>query len=198
MTYLQSDQRSQRAAIEGSTTKLHSKTANVSFFMFFGLGDSARSLNCSHEHFLVCVCSSAFTASQQVPESEPKMGVSGGMIAAGALGATALGVTAIAAPFVAPAFRRVCIPYVPASDQQVTNVRALLRRCEAPIAPLVDLGSGDGRIVSGVLLVADASGRAAGSSSSSSNSGGGSSGAQWGDTCAEAAAALVVVQRWRG
>ena len=78
------------------------------------------------------------------------MGLNSGAIVACTLGATALGVTALSASFVAPAFRRVCIPYVPASDRQVANVRALLERAQraAPIAPLVDLGSGDGRIVS--------------------------------------------------
>ncbi|KAI6214899.1 hypothetical protein M3Y94_00322400 [Aphelenchoides besseyi] len=41
---------------------------------------------------------------------------------------------------------KVCIPYVPASTNQIVNVKRLLERCPQPISPIVDLGSGDGRI----------------------------------------------------
>lgn len=70
-----------------------------------------------------------------------------GTVVAGVIGATAVGVTALTVPFVSPAFRRVCIPYVPASDQQLANVTALLERCPKPLGKLIDLGSGDGRVV---------------------------------------------------
>lgn len=73
------------------------------------------------------------------------MGVSGAVIA-GLFGAGALGITAVAIPFVSPALRRVCLPFVPATQQQLEHVVQALRHC--PPAPVVDLGSGDGRVVS--------------------------------------------------
>lgn len=70
-----------------------------------------------------------------------------GTIIASVIGGSAVAITLISVPFVAPAFRRVCIPYVPASTRQISNVKKLLEHCSRPIAPIVDLGSGDGRIV---------------------------------------------------
>ncbi|XP_046399774.1 ATP synthase subunit C lysine N-methyltransferase isoform X2 [Ischnura elegans] len=52
--------------------------------------------------------------------------------------------TAVCAPFVFPALRRVCLPYVPATTTQVNNVFQALK---GRSGSLVDLGSGDGRIV---------------------------------------------------
>lgn len=72
----------------------------------------------------------------------------GGAIIAGVVGSTAIGVSVLTLPFVTPAFRRICIPYVPASDQQIVNVMKLLMRVGKPVDPIVDLGSGDGRVVS--------------------------------------------------
>lgn len=64
------------------------------------------------------------------------------------------GMTALAWPFLAPALRRHCLPYVPASDAQVRNVIAALRLPPGAASTVrsgprrfVDLGSGDGRIV---------------------------------------------------
>uniref|UniRef100_A0A0N4ZNW7 ATP synthase subunit C, plastid n=1 Tax=Parastrongyloides trichosuri TaxID=131310 RepID=A0A0N4ZNW7_PARTI len=75
------------------------------------------------------------------------MGFSIGTIIAGSIGAGALGITALSIPFVAPAFRRVCIPYVPATPQQLSNISKALQKCKN-IGSLIDLGSGDGRVVS--------------------------------------------------
>jgi len=47
-------------------------------------------------------------------------------------------------PFITPALRRYCLPYVPATTQQVRNVMNCL---QGRTGRLVDLGSGDGRIV---------------------------------------------------
>ncbi|PAV58031.1 hypothetical protein WR25_18800 isoform B [Diploscapter pachys] len=57
-----------------------------------------------------------------------------------------IGITVATVPFVTPALRRVCIPYIPATDNQLANVRRALRASSAR-APLVDLGSGDGRVM---------------------------------------------------
>ncbi|KAJ8873608.1 hypothetical protein PR048_024426 [Dryococelus australis] len=56
----------------------------------------------------------------------------------------AVGLSIVCLPFVLPALRRVCLPYVPATTAQVQNVLAGL---SGRSGRLVDLGSGDGRIV---------------------------------------------------
>ncbi|CAP35800.1 Protein CBG18326, partial [Caenorhabditis briggsae] len=71
-----------------------------------------------------------------------------GLVIAGVAGATALVISAAAVPFVAPALRRVCIPYVPATTEQLANVsRALNLATKNSKGTLIDLGSGDGRVV---------------------------------------------------
>lgn len=66
------------------------------------------------------------------------------------IGAGAFGLTAICVPFVLPAFRSCCLPFVPATRVQIQNVIKLLGKCPAPVEgpKIIDLGSGDGRIVS--------------------------------------------------
>ncbi|KAK6024279.1 SPX domain protein [Ostertagia ostertagi] len=75
------------------------------------------------------------------------MGSTSGLIVAGIAGATAIGISFAAIPFLTPALRRVCIPYVPATPPQLKNVsRALAEHIPKP-SPLIDLGSGDGRVM---------------------------------------------------
>lgn len=72
-----------------------------------------------------------------------------GLIATGVVGGSLVALYAVAAPFVAPALRKVCLPFVPATPAQVQNVLQVL---QARSGSLVDIGSGDGRIVSDVVL----------------------------------------------
>ncbi|KAJ8712980.1 hypothetical protein PYW08_008284 [Mythimna loreyi] len=59
-------------------------------------------------------------------------------------GGLAVGVSAICIPFTVPALRKVCLPYVPATTEQLLGVsKALAGRS----GKLLDVGSGDGRIV---------------------------------------------------
>jgi len=51
-------------------------------------------------------------------------------------------------PFINPAFRKICLPYVPATHQQIINVMQALK---GRTGSLIDLGSGDGRIVSMII-----------------------------------------------
>uniref|UniRef100_A0A3B3ZEJ2 Uncharacterized protein n=1 Tax=Periophthalmus magnuspinnatus TaxID=409849 RepID=A0A3B3ZEJ2_9GOBI len=67
-----------------------------------------------------------------------------GLIVTGVVGGSLVALYAVAAPFVAPALRKVCLPFVPATTVQVTNVLSALR---PRTGNLVDIGSGDGRIV---------------------------------------------------
>lgn len=80
------------------------------------------------------------------------MGMNTGLVIAGVAGATALAISAAAIPFVAPALRRVCIPYVPATTEQLANVSRALSLATSSNSnkkgTLIDLGSGDGRVVS--------------------------------------------------
>lgn len=74
-----------------------------------------------------------------------------GLILVGITGGAAVATSAICLPFVTPALRRVCLPYVPATTLQLSNVKDALQQPwpKMPKKPrqLVDLGSGDGRVV---------------------------------------------------
>ncbi|XP_059948706.1 ATP synthase subunit C lysine N-methyltransferase isoform X1 [Mesoplodon densirostris] len=67
-----------------------------------------------------------------------------GFLLPGIVGGTLVAVYAVATPFITPALRRICLPFVPATAKQIENVVKMLR-CRR--GPLVDIGSGDGRIV---------------------------------------------------
>ncbi|XP_062942504.1 ATP synthase subunit C lysine N-methyltransferase isoform X2 [Cynocephalus volans] len=67
-----------------------------------------------------------------------------GFLFTGIVGGTVVAVYAVATPFITPALRKICLPFVPATTRQVENVVQMLR-CRR--GSLVDIGSGDGRIV---------------------------------------------------
>lgn len=67
-----------------------------------------------------------------------------GLVVAAAVGGLGLAVTGLCLPFVLPALRKVCLPFVPATTTQVQNVVVALR---GRGGSLLDIGSGDGRIV---------------------------------------------------
>ena len=50
-----------------------------------------------------------------------------GLIIAGCIGGAGLAITTICVPFVLPALRAVCLPYVPATTTQLANVSKALR-----------------------------------------------------------------------
>lgn len=76
------------------------------------------------------------------------MNCSGGIRNIVFAGGAAIGLSFICAPFVAPAFRKYCLPYVPATDNQLKNVVRFLKSNSN--GRLLDIGSGDGRIVIGM------------------------------------------------
>lgn len=80
--------------------------------------------------------------------SDSSIGRRIGLIATGLVGGSLVALYAVAGPFVAPALRKVCLPFVPATSAQVDNVFRVLRSRSG--GSLVDIGSGDGRIVSKV------------------------------------------------
>ncbi|XP_039495100.1 ATP synthase subunit C lysine N-methyltransferase [Drosophila santomea] len=75
-----------------------------------------------------------------------KSGMStGGKILIAATGGVGIGLSIVCTSFVAPAFRRICLPYVPATTEQIQNVLSFLPKNST--GKLLDIGSGDGRIV---------------------------------------------------
>ncbi|XP_051902056.1 ATP synthase subunit C lysine N-methyltransferase [Hippocampus zosterae] len=67
-----------------------------------------------------------------------------GLVVTALVGGSLVALYAVATPFVAPALRKICLPFVPATTKQVENVLNALRTRSGT---LVDIGSGDGRIV---------------------------------------------------
>lgn len=90
------------------------------------------------------------------PQSKPKSRA--GLITVGIFGGLATGIVCVSLPFVWPAFRKVVLPYVPATTTQVENVIQAVKHKRAHLPErnsssngncrVIDLGSGDGRIVS--------------------------------------------------
>lgn len=69
-----------------------------------------------------------------------------GLVVGSAFGITGIFLVAITTPFVLPALRRYCLPYVPATNRQLSNLsRAFKKHAEQDTA-FLDVGSGDGRI----------------------------------------------------
>ncbi|XP_069586511.1 ATP synthase subunit C lysine N-methyltransferase isoform X4 [Ranitomeya imitator] len=67
-----------------------------------------------------------------------------GLVATGVVGGTLVALYAVATPFVSPALRKICLPFVPATELQMENVFKMLMFRSGTF---VDIGSGDGRIV---------------------------------------------------
>ncbi|KAI6661378.1 hypothetical protein LOD99_9961 [Oopsacas minuta] len=60
--------------------------------------------------------------------------------------------TAICLPFISPATRKYCIPYIPATNKQVNNLLKICKQINSQHSnadgiKVCDLGSGDGRII---------------------------------------------------
>ncbi|TNN15553.1 hypothetical protein EWB00_001201 [Schistosoma japonicum] len=54
--------------------------------------------------------------------------------------------------FISPVFRRFCLPFLPATSSQLDNTYTLLeyaqsRNCDRSLGSVIDLGSGDGRVL---------------------------------------------------
>lgn len=67
-----------------------------------------------------------------------------GVLILGVSGVFFFGIYALTAPFILPALRRICLPFVPATPAQVENVFSALA---GRTGSFIDIGSGDGRIV---------------------------------------------------
>ncbi|KAK7873255.1 hypothetical protein R5R35_011329 [Gryllus longicercus] len=67
-----------------------------------------------------------------------------GLSLIGITGGLAMALVIGCGPFISPALRRVCLPYIPATDTQVQNILKVLSQRKGR---LLDIGSGDGRVV---------------------------------------------------
>lgn len=77
-------------------------------------------------------------------DTEPRKLSTSGKILIGVAGAVFVGVNLVALPFVSPGLRKICLPFLPATPVQIQNVLIALR---GRTGTLLDIGSGDGRIV---------------------------------------------------
>ncbi|VDL99991.1 unnamed protein product [Schistocephalus solidus] len=71
------------------------------------------------------------------------------------IGFAAASTVYLLSPFLAPAFRRICLPFVPATPNQLRNVCILLRHAQCSgrqLGRVLDIGSGDGRVVTSILV----------------------------------------------
>lgn len=69
-----------------------------------------------------------------------------GKVFLGITGTAAVGIVLVTTPFVTPALRKICLPYVPATERQIANILRM-GASKHKGSTLVDLGSGDGRVV---------------------------------------------------
>lgn len=65
----------------------------------------------------------------------------------GTSAAVAVGISIICIPFVSPALRRFTLPFIPATDTQLRNIMKVLPKTPGKSDRVLDIGSGDGRIV---------------------------------------------------
>jgi hypothetical protein len=70
-----------------------------------------------------------------------------GKILAGISGLSAVGISILCFPFISPGFRKIALPFLPATDNQIKNILSVLPKNPAIKKKLIDIGSGDGRIV---------------------------------------------------
>ena len=78
----------------------------------------------------------------------PKKSCKFGKVVVGITGATALGIVLVNVPFVTQALRKICLPYVPATERQVANITKPAKTSKRQRSTMVDLGSGNGRVAS--------------------------------------------------
>ncbi|XP_033733161.1 LOW QUALITY PROTEIN: ATP synthase subunit C lysine N-methyltransferase-like [Pecten maximus] len=67
-----------------------------------------------------------------------------GGVLLGVFGGLFVGIYTLTGPFLAPAVRKICLPFLPASSAQMKNV---FKALGSKKGSLLDIGSGDGRIV---------------------------------------------------
>ena len=88
-----------------------------------------------------------FDENKTAPNQNNKKMSLTGKVLIGASGLVAVGISVVCFPFISPAFRRFTLPFIPATDKQLRNILAVLPKNPVNNNRLLDIGSGDGRIV---------------------------------------------------
>lgn len=83
-----------------------------------------------------------FEPESKLTGRKPKIG----LVVGSAFGITGVCLVALTTPFVLPAIRTYCLPYVPATNRQLSNLSRAFKRHVQPGSAFLDIGSGDGRI----------------------------------------------------
>lgn len=81
--------------------------------------------------------------------SQPPSISKGGKIVLAVAGGTAALIYGLTLPFILPGFRKICLPYVPATEIQIQNI---LKCLKGRTGSVIDLGSGDGRIINSIMI----------------------------------------------
>ncbi|XP_070494064.1 ATP synthase subunit C lysine N-methyltransferase [Chironomus tepperi] len=88
-----------------------------------------------------------FVENKTMPNENNKKISFTGKVLIGASGLVAVGISVVCFPFISPAFRRFTLPFIPATDKQLRNILSVLPKNPVKNNRLLDIGSGDGRIV---------------------------------------------------
>lgn len=87
-----------------------------------------------------------FTGISSAEPQKPKNNYIGKFLI-GVSAVTAVGLSVVCYPFISPALRKFTLPYIPATDNQLKNILKVLPQNPNKLVRLLDIGSGDGRIV---------------------------------------------------
>lgn len=83
----------------------------------------------------------------EISKEKPKQSKFIGKFLIGTSAAIAVGISVVCFPFVSPALRRFTLPFIPATDTQLKNILKVLPKNPSKSDRILDIGSGDGRIV---------------------------------------------------
>ena len=102
----------------------------------------------AHNLFDIFTCHSARMENFTEISSEPKKPNNYlGKILIGTSACVAVGISVVCFPFISPALRKFTLPFVPATDSQLRNIMKVLPKDSQVKVKVLDIGSGDGRIV---------------------------------------------------
>ncbi|KAA3671968.1 uncharacterized protein DEA37_0013916 [Paragonimus westermani] len=93
---------------------------------------------------LVCLCEQSSNATDKYLNRKTSIFLGCGLLTSS--------VVYVLSAFIAPAFRRTCLPYLPATTVQLNSIARLLHTAQqaeqlTSLGSVIDLGSGDGRVL---------------------------------------------------
>ncbi|KAF5398820.1 hypothetical protein PHET_07344 [Paragonimus heterotremus] len=93
---------------------------------------------------LVCLCEQSSNTTDKYLDRKASVLLGCGLLTSS--------VVYVLSAFIAPAFRRICLPYLPATTVQLNSIARLLHTAQqteqlTSLGSVIDLGSGDGRVL---------------------------------------------------